>query len=235
MASITPGQTISAGQVVTRQTLYDLWALGTLGQVASGDIAVGLMPLLSGTGTTVGQLPGTILFDGRDQLWKVFVDMVDNTGCSLWLAFGPDRFEEACVAAEPIPCGAAVRVDSGQGGRWVRRSSGWGDGGIIGFNQDAETTASGAWLPVGVYGMVRAWFRFKPAGSTETGSSTGAPDQTVVAINWAPGAVGLNPGGNMNVGSFVLGWPMQNVSCPTTQSGGNSVQLIIFTGPRWGL
>lgn len=232
MATITPGVTISPGQTVTRQNIYDLWALGTLGQLTANDLQPGTLPLISGTGTTSGVQPGTILFDGADQLYKVFVDEIDNTGCSLWLAFGPDRVEDAFIAAEPIPPGAAVRIASA-GGRFVRRVDGWLDNHVIAFSQQGHTAPSGTWFAGMTAGIGYAWFPFKPASSGETGAAGAAIGEALVPCSWSPGGLCRNPGG-FSYPVVIYGVPTHNVEPVTTASGGHELALIIYTGPRWG-
>ncbi len=232
MATISAGVTIEPGQTVTSQTLFDIWANGTLGTISAAEFDGSAPPIISGTGTTTGQSPGAILFDGWDQLWKVWVDEIDGTGCSVWLAFGADRTDEAFIAAEPIPSGAAVRIDPTMGGRWVRRVSGWLDIGVVAFNQNDSTTPSGAWFPGGTMGIVKAWFPYK-SNTTDTGDAGCLVTQTVVPISWAPGGLGGNPGA-FNYHSVIYGTPLHAVSPTTTQSEGSVVAPIFYTGPRWG-
>lgn len=231
--NITAGVTIESGELVTRQTLYNLWANATLGQVDADDLAPNILPIIVGTGETISQAPGTVLYDQYDMLWKFYADEVNNTGVSLWLSFGPDRFDEAFLAAEPIPAGAACRIDPTMEGRWVRLVSGWDDGRVVCLNQNPQTAASGTWFVGGIEGIMYGWFPYKPAGNTETGAAGATIDKTVVPISWAPGGLGENPGGNYTIGAYIYGVPTINVAPDTNVSNGSVRKLFIFSGPRF--
>lgn len=233
MSNFVSGVTLGSGDEVTRQTLYNMWANGTLGQIDAADLSENIVSIITGTGETNGSLsPGLILFDGYDQLWKVWVDARDNTGVSLWLAFGADRTDDAFLAAEPIPAGAAVRIDPTNGGRWVRRVAGWLDSGVVAFSQKESTAASGTWFAGGTMGIVYAWFPIKPAGNTETGPQGCLVSRACVPVTWAPGGLGENPGG-FAYPAVLYGVPLYNVAPTTTVSEGSVRAQIFFTGPRW--
>lgn len=150
-------------QPVTRQTLFDAWATATLQTVEESDLAPDLLPLVS-QGSEPAGTPGKIWHDTRDQLYKVYTDELDGTGVSLWLAFGPDRFETACLCAEPIAAAAVVAVTHD---RYITPASNPGDSGdvrVIGANQSgvfwplnegtSDTAASGTWVRVAIEGIM---------------------------------------------------------------------------------
>jgi hypothetical protein len=150
-------------QPITRQTLHDMWTTATLQTITEDDLAPELLPLVS-QGSEPSVAPGKIWHDPRDELYKVYTDVLDGTGVSLWLAFGPDRLETACLCAEPIAAGACVAVTYD---RYVTPASNPGDSGdvrFIGVNQSgvfwplnegtSDTAASGTWIRVGLEGIM---------------------------------------------------------------------------------
>lgn len=192
MASLTI--TTSIEKTVTRQTLYDIWADATLSTIQSDDLAPTFQDIVMGSSFSdapASAVPGELYYHQGEKLLYCFHDEIDvldggtdSTGVSLWLSLGPDRFETACIAAEPIPAGAIVEPVYD---RWVRlcrpaAANPIGDTGTpvpIGVAQSglpqldlyhgpAETTPSGAWLAVGIEGFVRGWFpRGEDSGATQ--------------------------------------------------------------------
>lgn len=231
--NLIAGVTITPGEQVTRQTLYDVWANAGMGAVGANDLGAGVLPIIVGSQETTSAQPGAVWYDQTELLWKCYFDQVDNTGCSLWLSFGADRFDEAFLAAEPIPPGSAVRIDTTMGNRWVRRTAGYNDGSVIGFSQKPNTAASGTWFVGGVEGVCWGWFAIKPTGNTETGNSTVTLGAPLIPISWAPGAMGIKGSGTMNISCYVYGVPLCAIAPNTTVSGGNGREKFIFTGPRY--
>lgn len=175
MAQLTPGVTIERGDVVTRQTIYDLVRLAAIGTVQASDLDASVITILAQSNAPTPQ-PGLVWYDQTQQLQKVWTDVIDGTSCSLWLAFGPDRFDTAFYATEPIPFGAAVVPAPGfvRGIALPRHPTvinalGYTAGRfenfrVIGFAQNGQhgtttnaTTPSGAWCAVGTAGIVTAW------------------------------------------------------------------------------
>jgi len=172
---LTPGQTIERGDIVTRQTIYDLVRLASIGSVAASDLDASVITILAQTLAPTPQ-PGLVWYDQNEQLTKVWTDMLEGTTVSLWLSMGPDRFDSAMLATEPIPYGAAV-VPAPGGIRTIAlprhptviNALGYTAGRfenfrVLGFNQNGgssnltnATTPSGAWCAVGTAGIMRAW------------------------------------------------------------------------------
>src|SRR5437867_2371269 len=166
--NLVAGVTIENTDTVTRQTLFNLLANALGGTVLPTDLENNLLNVAVGSAETSGVNPGTVLYDQSELLWKCFFDVIDSTGVSLWLSFGPDRFDEAFLAAEPIPYGAAIRLDTTNGNRWAKLTSGYQDPGVIGLSQTVGTVASGTWFRAAIEGLAIAWFPFK-SNSTDTG------------------------------------------------------------------
>lgn len=176
---LTPGVTIERGDIVSRQTIYDLVRLAVIGTVQESDMAGNTLTIVSQSLPPNSPGPGKLWWDMTAQLCKVWTDVLDGTAVSLWLAIGPDRFETACLATEHIPFGAAVEAAYG-GVRTVKlpphptvvNALGYTAGRfenmrVIGFNQStlhgangtglAPTAQSGTWLAVGIAGIVNVW------------------------------------------------------------------------------
>ena len=126
--------------------------------------------------------PGKLFFNQTSKIMYVWTDSLDvcdtgdKTGVSLWLAVGPDSFETACLAAEPIPAGAVVEPFYD---RWVKvfnpNGANFGNSGVtntpapLGVNQTGildeyterssydDTAASGTWIRVVIDGYGRFW------------------------------------------------------------------------------
>lgn len=190
MSKLSINETI--GSVVTRQTLYNIWATASLGKITGDDLSPEIQDIGMGTNFSDADLtpkPGRLFYHQLDQIMYCFtdeLDVMDNgvaTGVSLWLAVGPDRFETACLAYEPIPAGAVVEPVMD---RWVRCMrtdvNPIGDTNTplaIGVNQsglpddinpyaEGQTAESGTWIRVAIDGIMRAWF---PSPSIASGAS----------------------------------------------------------------
>lgn len=157
--NLTPTTSLESDDTVTRQTLYNFWADANVGEITFDEIVMepGQPPVLIGSEATSTPAPGQIWFDQTEQVWKVFIDMVDNTACSVWCAFGPDRFDEPMWAGDQIP-GYGVVIHGCHAAREARLpSSGaaaheW----HFGINAADDTVASGAWFACAVEGLTYA-------------------------------------------------------------------------------
>jgi hypothetical protein len=179
---------------IDRQDLANMWSQGALDSINTDDLSPAFTQVVIGSGFSdapVSTTPGKLFYHKANQSMYVFtdaLDVLDNgepTGVSLWLAIGPDIFETACLAAEPIPAGAVVEplVD-----RWVQvfrpkvRQFSESLPTPIGINQshipnsyekaedgwaEGETTASGAWFRVGIDGILRGLYLKPEAGVSE--------------------------------------------------------------------
>lgn len=179
MALLTPGVTINSGDLVTRQTIYDLVRLASIGTVQQSDLDATVLTIVSQSLPPTPS-PGLLWWNQTLQLAMVYTDMIDNTGCSVWCAFGPDRIDTILYAEEPIPFGAAVVAGQAGRPRSVRLppnpsehvATGITEGRfynlrVIGLNQrtnhgqggeaTAPTTPSGAWFNCAVLGFAKAW------------------------------------------------------------------------------
>jgi hypothetical protein len=212
MANFNP--TTSLAFPLTRQTLYNAFADAALGTVSTDDLVEGLLSadrVSSLTQASNNVPPGFHVFSQAEQIMYVWHDEIEDTGVSLFLAIGPDRFDTACIAAEPIPAGAPVEVVYD---RWVRCATAASEAAYvkaIGCNQAGvdltssitqETTSSGAWFPVGIDGLMymnvqagddvtaNRFVEVSPTGPGVRQLSTAsfAPDRDTV-IGYAPFAV----------------------------------------------
>jgi hypothetical protein len=170
---LTAGTSIQLNETVTRQTFYDLVANAAHDAITQTDLSSDLVVTFVGGSPPIITKPGQLWWDTTEQVMKVFVDAIDNTGCSLYLAFGPDRFEVALLADEPIPFGAAVQL-TGDGRRAhlppsptqmqaLSSDFQWEVAKVIGFCQqglsrDHSTVASGAWFSCAVEGYIWCWY-----------------------------------------------------------------------------
>lgn len=170
--NLTPGVTINSEDAVTRQTIYDLVANAVGGIVQASDLHSSVQTISTGSDAPTAY-PGKVWFDEVENLFKVYVDEIDGTGCSLWLAFGPDRFDIPMIASEPIPFGAAVQLAGNA--RYAKLPPGplelvnlgypaadaeaWKVVGFqnIGVAESHTTAASGSWFNCAVEGVVWTW------------------------------------------------------------------------------
>ncbi len=181
-----------------------MWSDAALGTIDKTDMAPGIFTTDRGshlTEATSTPNPGHGFYAQAEELLYIFHDEVADTGVSLWLAVGPDRFDVACCAAEPIPAGAVVEPVVDRYVRVATEASNHAGLTAIGLNQagidfDAQNTfdtaASGAWIPVCIDGV--AWCYVAPGdiltkdrlfrvSSTQPGSversSSGSPQPTI--------------------------------------------------------
>lgn len=219
MPSLTPGLTINPGEVVTRQTIYDILALAGLnGNVQASDLSADMITVTTQSLPPSNPPPGLVWFDQTEQLLKVWTDVLDGTGVSCWLACGPDAFDVALLAAEPIPYGAAVIPAPNLGLRAVTTptdpgsqasmvtAAGWTALGrfynlqFLGINQTTHPTL-GPYNPYTV-----------PSGTWFTGRIMGR------AICWAPGSRG-NPALDASMQQDYLTCFLSGASIMTNPSG----------------
>ena len=158
---------------VDRQQLYNHWANAALGTFPKSQLDPSIFTMDVGThlsDATSSPQPGHVFWAREtDSLLYVFHDEVDDTGVSLWLACGPDRFDVACLAAGPIPAGAVVQplydrwvgISTGASARiWNQRAIGTVPAGLNVSNfantgvAFGGTHASGTWIPVSIDGIV---------------------------------------------------------------------------------
>jgi len=152
---------------ISRQDLYDMWD-GALSSVGATDLNVSMLPIMAGSDmslTPVDPAPGTWYWNRSENVMYIFHDVIDNTGVSLWLACGPDKFETAMLADEVIP--AAEPVDLSYDRRCVRANAARNR--PVGFNQSGvpdpismydgpdysgDTAVTDQWIRVGVDGLI---------------------------------------------------------------------------------
>lgn len=231
---LTPGVTIEGGMTVTRQTLFDLWSNAEGAVVVGEDLAQGTFPILVGSNLTTSAGPGQIVYDQTEMLWMCYFDQVDYTGVSLWMSIGPDRFDDAFLASEPLPPGALFRFDSNGTGRMVVRAAGYAEPKSIGIVASLDTVASGHWFTGTVEGFVKAWFTARTAGAADPAANlSGARmGKVVFPCGWAPGGLcrsSSGEGGNQ----FIVGKALHDVEPATTVSFGNVLARILFFGSRF--
>lgn len=214
---LTPGVTINPGDTVTRQTIYDLVANAIGGTVQSSDLHASVQTITSQTDVPT-PYPGKVWYDQEDGVLKVFVDELDGTGVSLWVTFGPDRFEIPMLATEDIPYGAAVQmtgigrqaklppapaileVMDWQDAQWEHwKVMGWNNTGRV---SDHTTAASGTWFSCAIEGLVWAWHPVNRAG-------------------YATGKASVGTGGSFD--SLISGWSATTAPTSTTNVAGGVV------------
>jgi hypothetical protein len=204
---LTPGTTIERGDTVTRQTIYDLVNNAIGGTVQESDLAEYVLQAVPQSEPPT-PYPGRLWFDQTEQLMKVYTDVMDDTAVSVWLSLGPDRFDVALIAAEPIPYGAAIQLVGD--GRWAKlppdplslEAMGkgfyeWEVARVIGFNNNgtmlaAETVDSGAWFSCAVDGFVRTWHPVNKNGFSSFGGLTGGQDSLIIGITQLTGPSGIS-------------------------------------------
>lgn len=230
--NLTAGVTIEAGQTVTRQTIYDLVANAQGGTISSAELSSVVFDIVVGSSATNPTAPGLLWYDQTDLLLKGYIDVRDNTGCSVWVAMGPDRFDEIFLAGEHLPGGALCRLDPTGGGRSVVRVTGHGAPDGICVVATNVTVPAGTWFAGTIEGFVRAWFPFKPAADVSPGQQGATPNQSVFPISWNPGGFGKSGSGNQQ-NEFIHGVAVQRVDPVTTVSNGHHLGWILFTGARY--
>ena len=160
-----------------------MWTQATISTIEEEDLDPGYGLIAKGSGWSnapADPSPGKAYFHQGDQLFYVWTDALDvddngrNTGVSLWLAWGPDRLETACLTAEPVPAGAGVVLTGTS--RNVRLPY-TADDKVIGVNQSGipdakgpgqgDTAASGTWIRVAIDGIARVAV-VRPTPGTES-------------------------------------------------------------------
>lgn len=184
---LTPGVTINSGDVVSRQTIFDLVDQASIDSVVvATDLSSGTPQNVSQSGPPSSPGPGSMWYDQTADVMRIFYDEIGGTGVSLWLAAGPDVFEVEALASEPIPFGAAVQLNLTAGDKWVKLPPSASDLvvvghtaarveplRVVGFNNDYQdyvdypngsgfatsmpTVASGTWFRMVVSGLVWCW------------------------------------------------------------------------------
>lgn len=173
-----------SGPTVTRQDLFNAWADCSIPTIQEADLGAAFLAAKVGSdfsNAPSGPTPGQMFWHQHRKLAYIWHDAIEGTGVSLWLAIGPDRFECACLAAEPIPAGAVVETWFD---RWVKvantesnpegRAS---EPKYIGINQSGlpdpsepwpgQTADSGTWISVGIDGILTAWFPKEDTGVSD--------------------------------------------------------------------
>jgi hypothetical protein len=257
---LTAGTSIQLNDTVTRQTMYDLVAQAAHNEITQTDLSNDLVVTFVSGSPPVTTKPGQLWFDSLDQLMKVFTDEIEGTGCSIYLAFGPDRFDVAMLAAEPIPFGAAVQLVGD--GRLAKlppgpdaltaQSTDWQYevAKVVGFNQQGdarlhETTPSGAWFACAVEGYVWCWYPVNKNISgvwlASSGGIGGSPYDTLVindASITANSGISLIRGGICRVSGAQpdgVGRKPYLVQCLSALDANNTNWTRrIFYGPRLG-
>jgi hypothetical protein len=225
---------------VTRETMANIWEDSVFGTLQPSDFALDVFQHEAGddfrnapSGESL--TPGQFYMHNGDGLMYMFVDEIDSTGVSLWVALGPDRFDAIVCCAEPIPAGAVVEPIFD---RWVRifdpdRTH---DTGVpvppIGIVQtgvpdapevkvgaiEPTTHASGTWVAIALEGYCYAWFPSEDSGVSE--SHFGATPTALSGRTWS-NFVGALTGGRFVGG---LGQP-QN----TDAHCDNQVGCVFYT------
>lgn len=230
MANVSPLHTFT--EPITRQDLWDMWATATLGTITEDDLAPGVMSIEVGSDLTEASAnpdPGMLFWSKEDQLLYCYHDVVDNTGVSLWLAIGPDRFDTAVLLDEPVMGGGLLkgtvdrRVALLGSSDDTARLIGCNQAAIPGNNVQPDTSASGTWIPAGIDGLV--WGVI--AESTASISSvyfTVQGSQYVVRPPLSPGFIGAVDPNDLN------NPPLDDViGCGVHGNGrGNTVKFILY-------
>jgi hypothetical protein len=187
-----------SGPIVTRQDLFNAWANASLPTLQEADLGDTFLAAKVGSdfsNAPGSPTPGTMFWHQHRKLCYIWHDEIDNTGVSLWLCIGPDRFECACLAAEPIPAGAVVEAWFD---RWVKVANPESNPDnqaslpkYMGVNQSGlpdpsepwpgTTAESGTWVSVGIDGILTCFFPKEDTGVSDThfggmlGASYGKP------------------------------------------------------------
>lgn len=189
---------------IDRQDLYNMFANATLGTIGADEVVDGLFAFDVGTDITAATSspePGHLFYAKNERVMYCYHDEVDDTGVSLWLAIGPDRFDIAMLADSPVPAGAVVQYKYD---RWVGVSTGasahianqraigtcaagmGGDWFTNGVSYDLTTQASGTWIPVSIDGIVWCVTVGNMAVDRWVRVSDGTPGTVVRASNAVP-------------------------------------------------
>ncbi len=111
MASFNP--LVDFAEPVTRQDLFDMWNTAAFSEVGVDDFADGFMPVIVGSSFSeapVSPQPGQHYWHQQENIMYVYHDVIDNTGVSLWLAIGPDKFETAMLTSSAVAVGEGVEL-----------------------------------------------------------------------------------------------------------------------------
>jgi len=168
---------------ITRQELFNMWADAGLDPLTQDDFSDEIAPITIASDFSdapTNPLPGQLLYHRIDNLVYCWHDEVDNTGVSLWLAIGPDRFDIACLADEAIPAGYPCQLTYDS--RVIVATGGHGQVFPIGMNQSGindmskindgpvyggETALTDSWIRVGVDGIMAAKVDFASSSPSE--------------------------------------------------------------------
>lgn len=192
---LTPGTTINRGDTVTRQTLYNLLYNASGGTVEQSDLGSTVLDIMCQSEPPTAKA-GRLWWDQTDQLMKLYVDVLDDTGVSCWISIGPDRWDMPMLTTEPIPFGAAVQL-VGDGRKVKLPPAGsailalgrglapWESAKVVGFNNNGPrlehaTADSGAWISVATDGLVWCWYPANYGVATRLASAgTGILDDLI--------------------------------------------------------
>jgi hypothetical protein len=202
MANLSPIITFS--EPVTRQDLYNAWSTAALGLIVKDDLAPGTLSVESGNGLTEAPSsphPGQMYWSQVDQLLFAFHDEVDNTGVSLWLAVGPDRFDTPGLLTGPAAGGALLQL-TGDGKKVSVVQPNDAPVSAIGCNQAnilhtlgaPSTAASGTWVPVAIDGIMYGLLTDSTASVSAYHYASSGGESAIVSYTH-PGAIGFNNGG----------------------------------------
>jgi hypothetical protein len=198
---LSPGVTIVIGDTVTATTLYDLVGSAYCSAITtmSDFDTTNLYEITTQSVAPTPKGPGDLWYDQTSQLMKLWVDVLDGTGVSLWMAIGPDRWDMPVYATEAIPYGAAVQLQGvgrsvclpttptgleGMGAGYRQ----WELAKVVGFNNGSPyvspaTAASGTWFACAMEGWVWAWYPARK-GPTTFKSSAGVGTLWDSLIAW---------------------------------------------------
>jgi hypothetical protein len=255
--NLTVGVTINSGDTVTRQTLFNAVANALGGTVHASDLDATVQTVVSQTDLP-SALPGKLWWDKGAQLLKVYVDVLDGTSVSLWMAIGPDRLDAAFLAAQPIPYGACVQLagsDTGAtlSGRYAKlppdptalralvptNNQIWANWRVIAFNQggqaadaDRATAASGSWFAGAIDGIVTSWHpvdRVHQSPRISSGGGTITWDTLPSQISGLTGPTGIS-----NIAGALIAGDFSNVNNAKSHSGvARSLVTAATTGSIW--
>lgn len=111
MAQLNP--LISFDEPFTRQDLFDMWATAAFSEITTEDFADGFNPIVissSFSGFPTSPDPGQLVWHQEENVMYCYHDVIDDTGVSLWLAIGPDKFETAMLLKGPAAVGTGVEL-----------------------------------------------------------------------------------------------------------------------------
>lgn len=256
--NLTQGVTINPGDVITRQTIYNLVANAQGGLVGAADLDSTVLTIVSQSSPPT-PVPGLLWWDKTSQLLKLYVDVLDGTGVSVWCAIGPDRFDIPMLAANHLPFGAAVQL-LGTGRRAIlppdpitlraitpTNNQIWENWKVVGFNQGASgqdpggalsaqssnaTTASDAWFACAVDGICWSWHpvdRVHQAPRISAGGGSQTWDTLPSQISGFTG-----PSGISNIAGALVASDFSNVNNSKSHSGvARSLVTAATTGSFW--